>query len=238
MARRTSHTVSLVAAITVATALVLGTAWTLSLASGEPTISVGSLVTGIGFEGTVSWDALKMPTPGLSAWTLDVVYDPAVVTAVSCRGDHGGICNPILSENTVRVSGSNVFGLEGDAHLADIVFACDTVGSTALTIVVQTLADATIGNPQHFTAALAHGSVTCTQEPPATPPAAPMDAGDANCDSSINGTDAALVLQLDAGLIDSVACPESADVNSDGVIDGLDAALILQMDAGLLDRMA
>ncbi len=234
MERRTSRTLSLVAAITIATALVFGSASTPSLAAGEPTLSVGSLVTGIGFEGTVSWDALKMQPPGLSAWTLDVVYDPAVVTAVDCTAAQGGICNPIFSENTVRVGGTNVFGLEGDVHLADIVFACDTVGSTELTIVVQALADATIGNPQYFTAVLAHGSVTCTLEPPATPPGSLADAGDVNCDGSINGTDAALVLQLDAGLIDSVACPESADVNSDGAIDGLDAALILQLDAGLL----
>jgi len=55
--------------------------------------------------------------------------------------------------------------------------------------------------------------------------------GDANCDGSVNSIDAALVLQLHAGLIGEV-CGD-VDVNGDGVANSVDAGIILQMDAGL-----
>ena len=50
--------------------------------------------------------------------------------------------------------------------------------------------------------------------------------GDANCDGSVNSIDAALILQLHAGLIDEV-CGD-ADVNEDGTVNSIDALLIIQ----------
>ena len=59
--------------------------------------------------------------------------------------------------------------------------------------------------------------------------------GDANCSGfPVDAIDAALVLQLGAGLLSGVRCALDADVNQDGVINALDAALILQHTAGLL----
>ena len=63
-------------------------------------------------------------------------------------------------------------------------------------------------------------------------PAPPL--GDVNCDGNVNSIDAALILQLDAGLIDSLTCQQNADANGDGNINSIDAALILQLDAGLI----
>jgi hypothetical protein len=68
----------------------------------------------------------------------------------------------------------------------------------------------------------------------ANPPATPWFRGDANCDSEINSIDAALVLQLDADLLDSVPFAFGADANEDGNIDSADAMLILQYHAGLV----
>jgi hypothetical protein len=61
--------------------------------------------------------------------------------------------------------------------------------------------------------------------------------GDVNCDETVNSIDAALVLQVSAGLLDSPPCPAGADVNHNGSIDSIDAALILQFSAGLLDSL-
>ena len=61
--------------------------------------------------------------------------------------------------------------------------------------------------------------------------------GDVNCDSSINSIDAALILQLDAGLTASLPCQERADVNGDGTANALDAVLILQFAAALLGSL-
>ena len=59
-------------------------------------------------------------------------------------------------------------------------------------------------------------------------------AGDANCDAEVNSIDAALALQLNAGLTGSLPCESNADVNGDSEVSSIDAALILQFVAGLL----
>ena len=61
--------------------------------------------------------------------------------------------------------------------------------------------------------------------------------GDANCSGGIDSIDAALVLQLVAGLVGSLSCEENADVNTDGAVNSIDATLILQHIVGLLPTL-
>ena len=68
--------------------------------------------------------------------------------------------------------------------------------------------------------------------------ASPAADGDVNCDELVNSIDAALVLQMEAGLVASLPCAGGADVNQDGVVNSIDAALILQREAGLFGRLA
>jgi len=63
------------------------------------------------------------------------------------------------------------------------------------------------------------------------------DLGDVNCGGTVDAIDAALVLQLGAGLLGSLACKDNADANEDGTINSIDAALILQFTAGLLPSL-
>jgi len=58
--------------------------------------------------------------------------------------------------------------------------------------------------------------------------------GDVNCNGSLQSTDAAIVLQLEAGLLASLPCEESGDLNHDGYVNSVDATIILQRVAGLL----
>ncbi len=80
-------------------------------------------------------------------------------------------------------------------------------------------------------------TVTPTRTPTRTP-TAPGQPGDVNCDQQANSIDAALLLQLGAGLISSLACEQNADVNHSGAIDAIDAALVLQYSAGLIGNLS
>ena len=62
--------------------------------------------------------------------------------------------------------------------------------------------------------------------------------GDVNEDGVANSVDASLVLQLKAGLIDSLPNESSGDVNGDGALTSVDAALLLQFTAGLISEDA
>lgn len=61
--------------------------------------------------------------------------------------------------------------------------------------------------------------------------------GDTNCNGDVNAIDAALVLQLVAGLVGNLQCQANADANGDGVVNAIDAAIILQYNAGLLTQL-
>lgn len=83
---------------------------------------------------------------------------------------------------------------------------------------------------------------TATSSPPPTatatsplPPPGPRDPdGDVSCVGGSDSLDAALILQLDGGLIASLPCLAAGDVNGDGAIDAIDALVILQYAAGLI----
>lgn len=60
------------------------------------------------------------------------------------------------------------------------------------------------------------------------------DAGDADCNATIQSLDALLLLQLDAALLDSLPCADISDMNRDCLLDALDAALVLQTTASLI----
>ncbi len=61
--------------------------------------------------------------------------------------------------------------------------------------------------------------------------------GDVNCDGDVSSIDAALILQLTAGVIPFLFCQESGDVNGDGNPTSVDAAIILQFTAGLIPSL-
>ncbi len=144
-------------------------------------------------------------------------------------------CNPSLSRvalhdllinSVVDLGDSGPDTTYGSGRL-DALIAADTCGSIPTPTVTLTAAPTPTSTPT--------AGPTPTQTATAT--AIPVAFGDASCEGDVNSIDAALVLQLDAGLIDALACEDAADVNGDGRVNSLDAALILQFDAGLLDEI-
>jgi hypothetical protein len=78
-----------------------------------------------------------------------------------------------------------------------------------------------------------------THTPPPVATATPSKScGDVNDNGSVDSVDALLVLQLSAGLIQTVPNAPSADVNHSGTINPIDAQLILQEGAGLIPLTA
>ncbi|MCH7580215.1 MAG: dockerin type I repeat-containing protein [Chloroflexi bacterium] len=217
-----------------------------------PSVAIGSVSLVVGEQGSLNLQALKMTDPGLGYWVIDIIYDPAVITAVDCSAHHGGICNPAFAYNTARVTGANSTGLVGDNLLGSVVFRCESQGASPVTLKVE-LRDATIGDGQPIAATTQNGAVTCTAATPTntatntptpTPSASPTPmrtplsvAGGVDCEGTTNSIDAALILQHNAGLVGSLACQSAGDVNHDGRIDAVDAALILQYVAGLIDSL-
>lgn len=154
----------LIAAVAVAVALVFASPGS----AQAPTISAGSLGMDVGAQGTVDVQALDIAAPGLGAWTIDVTYDPAVVSVLSCTSTVM-ICNHLVpnAPNTVRVVGFAAGGLVGDTTLATIAIQCGaSAGSSPLSVTVVDFLDATLGAPAPITATVVNGSVTCSVPTP------------------------------------------------------------------------
>jgi hypothetical protein len=85
--------------------------------------------------------------------------------------------------------------------------------------------------------ALGDGRTTSRLTPVDVVATAPYPSGDVNCDGAAGAIDAALVLQVNAGLTYSLPCLQNTDVNRDVQINSIDALLILQYAAGLIHQL-
>ncbi len=200
--------------VLVVAALVLGLSASFSsphVSAATGTINVGAATVAVGGQGTVSLQAQNMTAPGLGAWSMNIVYDPAVVQLVAqpqgCQPQSGSVCNPNFAANTIRVTGATANGLIGTTTLATVTFRCISVGTSALTVTVDTLADATPGNPQNITATTTNGSVSCQTPPtPAQPTTAPAPTATPAVSGAVNagfgpgGSGPSVIIWLVAGL--------------------------------------
>lgn len=202
-------------------------------AVGPPLLAIDSITIREDATTTLDLRLEGMGQPGLGAWEVGVVYDPAVLDVEACVGTNDGQCNPNFAPNRVQLAGADDFGLSGDVHLANITFRCLAEGTTQLTVLIDKMADATEGGPVVFSPKLQLGQVTCAPVGPVPVPTEELP-GDANCDGIVTIVDAELILQLEAGFIRSVPCPDNADVDGNGRINSIDAELIKQFVGGLL----
>jgi hypothetical protein len=157
----------------------------------------------------------------------------------------------IMDDKRVLCWGDNTYGQLGDGtndgrYRPAEVLGFGAKGDPTPTMTTAPIASATpSATPTapaatHTPTTAPGGTSTPTRTPtnmPAstsTPTAGPGLNGDVNCDGTVNAIDAAFILQMVAGLIDDVPCPQNADVNDDGNINPVDSALILQYTAGLI----
>ena len=162
-----------------AIATVLGITTTQTSAGSEAGISIDSASMAVGGQASLDVRALNVGDPGLGAWSVDIFFDPAIVSAVDCSAEQGGVCNPAFAPNTVRFTGASAGGLDGTTKLAEITFSCDAEGVSALTISIEVFADATIGAPQPLDVSIQDGQISCgVQVPTATPGSSDGNGGD------------------------------------------------------------
>ena len=165
MNERTKLSTRIIAVAAVVLAVSAGLLIT-QVSAQQESISVGSASAAVGGEATVTIQATGITAPGLGAWTIDVAYDTSLLTALTCAPEQGGVCNPMYDPGVVRVTGASAGGVAGDNSLGSITFRCDAAGTSALTVDVNLLVDATVGDPQVIAHSVVNGSVTCGGAPP------------------------------------------------------------------------
>jgi len=158
----------------VAGALAVGLLASHAFAAG-PGLMVNDQSADVGDEATVSLWASGIGSPGLGAWSIDIAYDPLVLTPVSCTNgsDQIAVCNPNFNSNSARISGASADGMMGDFSLGTVTFKCKATGSSALTIRNRDFMDATPADLQPINVTLDHGSIACGVVLPATGSQAP-----------------------------------------------------------------
>lgn len=109
--------------------------------------------------------------PGIGAYTVDVQYDPNLLTIVGCVPAASGLalCNPIMSAGSVRFTGADAAGLTGRVVLGGIVFTAGPgEGVSELSVKVVQLTDPA---PNNISVSPQNGSVTVRADVTSSVPA-------------------------------------------------------------------
>ena len=193
-----------------------------SLSAASGTLAIGSASTFRTGEVTVELVA-DVDQPGLGAWTIDVAYDPEILSARWCVEAY--IDPPGMAQcyayraDAMRATGISASGLEGPNVLAKIALTCRTSGMSPLALDVRFFEDATIDNPTPIDVTVTDGWVTCVER------------GDVDCSGTVDPRDALALLQFAAGLTAAPLCPQFSDFDQNGVLDTRDAFFILHLVA-------
>ncbi len=188
------------------------------------TVTVGSLSMDLGQEGTVELRIVDIGD-GAGAWTIDLIYDPGIVSVIVCAPIGNSVCEADRRPSTLVVTGASATGLVEDTTLATITFRCEETGTSPLSLTLNF----GISGFVDFDVDRLEGAITCG-----------VLRGDVNADGVVNSVDAFWVLLLEDGIFafpPPDAWYQAGDVNDDGRLDSLDALLILQFHARLLDEL-
>ncbi|MFQ5472318.1 MAG: S8 family serine peptidase, partial [Dehalococcoidia bacterium] len=195
-----------------------------------PLVGMQSVTVDEGEEVTVSLN-VEVRAPGLSAFSIDVAFDPGVVELVSCDELVFALCNADLAPGVARLSGVAIPSIEGPAVLVDMTFrAVGEPGSTSpLDVQLIDFADGNLEDLVPMTV-VTDGEIAIADTPVEEPPLIPS--GDVDCDNDVDAVDALFVLKSSASFGDP-DCIVAGDVDCDADVDAVDALKIAQHVANI-----
>ena len=220
----------------------------------QPVFRVSPSFQNVSVGGSVEVDIVVENAPTFASYEFHLAFDPSVLAFVSVTGggdiledagrdplclgpDPSDLQNAIVSYACASTGGSG--GPFGSGVLATLTFRALCQGDADLAFVPvgkDLSVDAVnLGDVlgQSIDAQGVSGEVNINGAGCVNPDLP----GDANCNGSVNAIDAALILQINAGLLGELSCDGNADINENGTIDSIDAALVLQFVAGLLGSL-
>ena len=198
-----------------------------------PLLSIQRVTVGVEEDAIVSLDA-EVGAPGLSAFSVDIVFDPAVVDLVSCEPLGFALCNPEVAPGIARVSGITIPSIVGPVTLADFTFqAIGEAGSRSpLDLQLIDFAD-DVFEDLIPTTVVTDGEIAIAADvPEEEEPPLPGPSGDVDCDFDVDSVDALFVLRFAVSLAEP-SCIAAADVDCDGDTDAVDALKIVRHVANL-----
>jgi hypothetical protein len=122
-------------------------------------------------------------------------------------------------------------GVDSSALISSAMLGCHETDQITVSNIVTAPTGGTVSASAHASAGAAQGNTIEVSD-------IVGQLGDFNCDGALDSIDAALILQIEAGMAIPFPCTGDADVNHDGQLDALDALLILQYNAGLITAFA
>lgn len=147
-----------------------------SLAGGDGILRIDSRIGHTGEFVPVKLQALDIPEPGLGAWTVNIRYDPLILSAIDCSARNNAVCSIAFAEDTVRTTGASAVGLTGTFPLATFVFQCgDNEGVSELSLGFEVFTIAVVP-PAVVVPEVQNGAITCVEPSQATATAAPATA--------------------------------------------------------------
>lgn len=220
-----------------------------------PVIRVSPSFQNVAVNGSVEVNIVVQNAPTFGSYEFHLSFDPAVLDFVSVTGggeilenagrdslclgpDPEDLENAIVSYACASTGGSG--GPFGSGVLATLTFQALCPGNTVLAFVpvgadltVDAVSIGTVLGESIDTQGV-NGEVNINGAGCGDPG---ILRGDANCNGSVNAIDAALILQISAGLLNVLSCEDNADANGNGTVDSIDAALVLQFVASLIKSL-